>query len=165
MVNQVEPPARHAHFRSLKAEADAARNPSERFADSLVGLFGSIPFLILHVIWFAGWVSLNVGAVPFVEPFDPFPFGLLTMIVSLEAIFLSVFVLISQNRAQRIADLREEISLRVTTQSEKEVTETLRIVDAVARHLKVKIPRERTAKLYEKDLDSSALKHQIEKEI
>lgn len=156
---------RHQHFQSLKAEADAKRSLTELVADDITRVFGSFWFAIGHILWFGLWILINSEQLPGLAAFDPFPFGLLTMIVSLEAIFLSVFVLISQNRAQKIADLREEISLRVTTQSEKEVTETLRIVDALARHLKVKIPRERAAKLYEKDLDSSDLKRQIEKEI
>ncbi len=157
--------ARHQRFYSLKAEADIQRTLSDKIADDIVRIFGSFWFALLHVIWFTIWILVNIDVVPGIVVFDPYPFGLLTMFVSLEAIFLSIFVLISQNRAQKIADLREEISLQVTTQSEKEVTETLRIVDALARHLQVKIPHPQTAKNYEQDLDSGELKRQIEKEI
>jgi uncharacterized membrane protein len=89
------------------------------------------------------------------------------MVVSLEAIFLSVFVLISQNRGQKIADLREEINLYVSTQSEQEVTETLRIVDQIAKHLKIKLSNLETkqVKKFETNLDEGLLKSQIEKEI
>jgi uncharacterized membrane protein len=156
---------RHQHFKSLKAEADASRKMPEIVADDITRVFGSFWFAISHIVWFSLWILLNTELIPGLAAFDPYPFGLLTMIVSLEAIFLSIFVLISQNRAQRIADLREEISLKVTMQSEKEVTETLKIVDRIAKHLKVKIPNERAEKKYEQDLDEGALKRQIEKEI
>ena len=156
---------RHQHFKSLKAEADAGRRLTEIIADDITRVFGSFWFAISHVVWFSLWIVINTESIPGLAAFDPFPFGLLTMIVSLEAIFLSIFVLISQNRAQKTADLREEISLKVTTQSEKEVTETLRIVNRVAKHLKVKIPNERAERRYEQELDSGALKRQIEKEI
>lgn len=156
---------RHQHFKSLKAQADAERTVTEIIADDITRVFGSFWFATAHVIWFILWIFINTDRIPGLAAFDPYPFGLLTMIVSLEAIFLSIFVLISQNRAQKTADLREEISLKVTTQSEKEVTETLRIVDAVAQHFKVKVPHPQAAKNYEKDFDSGALKRQIEKEI
>ena len=79
--------------------ADAARRRQSivlRLADSITAFAGSMRFVALHVIWFATWVTINLVG----PAFDPFPFGLLTMIVSLEAIFLSTFILISQNRAE-----------------------------------------------------------------
>ncbi len=155
---------RREHFRSLKAQADEARTVTERFADDLVQSIGSFSFLIFHVVWFTVWIFLNIGIIPGIEAFDPFPFGLLTMVVSLEAIFLSVFVLISQNRAQKIADIREEVSLHVTTQSEKEVTETLRIVDAIAQNLKIKLKDEKQIHRMEKGLNRSLVEKEIEKE-
>lgn len=156
---------RREHLQTLKAQADHKRTVPERIADHLVATFGSFAFIFLHVLWFGGWVPINIGWVPGIEPFDPFPFGLLTMVVSLEAIFLSILVLISQNRAQKIADLREEINLHVTTQSEHEITEILRIVDHLAQHLKVKVPNGRRVKLMEKDLNKENLKAKIEREI
>lgn len=113
--------------RTLKARADARRTLGDRVADTITNLSGSMPFLFLNGAWFAVWVLLNVGLVPGVEPFDPFPFGLLTMIVSLEAIILAIVVLISQNRAARIADLREETALQVEEISEREITKLLQL--------------------------------------
>lgn len=114
-------------IKSLKAKADARRTPAERFADWMTEGFGTITFLCLNVLWFAVWIVINMGWVPGVAPFDPFPFGLLTMIVSLEAIFLAIIVLISQNRAARIADLREEIDLHINTLAEEEVTKLIKL--------------------------------------
>jgi uncharacterized membrane protein len=78
------------------AEHRARRRASAvlRAADAITAFSGSMRFVALHVVWFGAWILINL----FVIPFDPFPFGLLTMVVSLEAIFLSTFVLISQNR-------------------------------------------------------------------
>jgi uncharacterized membrane protein len=82
-------------------------------------------FLNLNTLLFIGWVVWNLGWIPGLEVFDPFPFGLLTMAVSLEAIVLSTIVLISQNRAARIADIRSEIDLQVNIQAEKQIAKVL----------------------------------------
>lgn len=156
---------RRTHLYSLKAAADAKRSFSEKLADTIVAFFGSIPFLLFHLVWFAGWVLVNTGFVDSVAAFDLFPFGLLTMMVSLESIFLAIFLLISQARAQKIADLREEINLLVTTQSEQEITEILRIVDSIATHQKVKVKDRKLVDKFEAHLDEPLLKAQIEKEI
>ena len=89
------------------------RRVQDRTADSITEVAGSMRFVYLHMIWFAAWIALNVGLTGFNHEFDKYPFGLLTMIVSLEAIFLSTFVMISQNRAdakrQALADHQWEI--------------------------------------------------------
>jgi len=117
----------HRIINSFKAKADARRTSVEKIADWLTDTFGSIGFLLINVIWFVVWILINTGLVPGVEAFDPFPFGLLTMIVSLEAIILAIFVLISQNRASKIDDLREEIDLQINMISEREVTKILEL--------------------------------------
>ena len=113
--------------RSLAAEHADRRSRIEVVADRLTRFAASTPFLILHVVWFAGWMLVNTGFFG-LHPFDPFPFGLLTMIVSLEAIFLSIFVLMAQSRESAVAELREEISLQVVLRMEQEVTKTLQLV-------------------------------------
>jgi uncharacterized membrane protein len=99
----------------------------ERVADRLTRFAASTPFLLLHVLWFGGWMLANTGRTG-IRPFDPFPFGLLTMIVSLEAIFLAIFVLMAQSRESSVAELREEVSLQVVLRMEEEVTKTLQLV-------------------------------------
>ncbi len=115
-------------IRSLKAKADAKRSPSEKTADWLTGIFGSITFLSVHAFWFSIWIAINLGLINRAEIFDPYPFGLLTMIVSLEAIFLTVFVLISQNRAARVDDLRDEIDLQIDIIAEQELTKVMELL-------------------------------------
>ena len=114
-------------IQSLKAQHRAERTTMEVVADGLSRAAGSPTFFVLHVVWFAVWITWNVGALG-LRPFDPFPFGLLTMVVSLEAIFLSIFVLMAQRRESAIAELREEITLQVLLRSEEEITKTLQLV-------------------------------------
>jgi uncharacterized membrane protein len=115
-------------IQSVKAKADAKRTRSERMADWLTEKFGSMTFLLLNAAWFTVWIILNSGVIPSIRPFDPFPFTFLTMVVSLEAIGLAIVVLMSQNRASKIADLREEVDLQVDTTTEAELTKLLYMV-------------------------------------
>jgi uncharacterized membrane protein len=112
-------------IQSVKAKADAKRSTSERVADWLTEKFGTMAFLVLNFAWFGVWIIINSGLIPGIEPFDPFPFTFLTMVVSLEAIGLAIIVLMSQNRASKIADLREEVDLQVDTTTEAELTKLL----------------------------------------
>jgi uncharacterized membrane protein len=92
---------------------------------------------LLHVFWFGVWVTANVGLLPGVRPFDRFPFPFLTMTVSLEAIFLALFVLASQNRLARQADKRSHLDLQVDLLAEREMTAVLQLLQDIARHLNV----------------------------
>jgi uncharacterized membrane protein len=140
-MSQNNAPNNHAHnhltktrqfIRSLKTREDEKRTLAEKFADFMTALFGSTGFLVVNVVWFSLWIIVNVGLLPGVQPFDPFPFGFLTMIVSLEAIVLAIFVLISQNRSSKIADLREEIDLQIDMLTEREVTKIMHLFGAIA---------------------------------
>jgi uncharacterized membrane protein len=112
---------------AIKAQHAAYRSPLERFVDRLNSIAGSTPFLMVHVVWFVIWIPWNTGLLG-LKKFDPYPFGFLTMVVSLEAIFLSIFVLMAQQRESAIAELREELSLQVSLRVEQEVTKTLQLV-------------------------------------
>ena len=114
-------------FQAIKAQHSSRLTRLERFADVLTRVASSTPFLVGHLIWFGGWVVWNMGFFG-LRPFDPFPFGLLTMIVSLEAIFLSIFVLLAQGRESAIAELREEVTLQVNLRTEAEVTKVLQLL-------------------------------------
>jgi uncharacterized membrane protein len=114
--------------KSYRARADASRSVLDKVADKLTTWFGSMPFLVANFIWFAAWISINTGLIPGVSIFDPFPFGLLTMIVSLEAIGLAIIVLITQNRGAKIAEVREEIDLQITSIAETEITKVINML-------------------------------------
>jgi uncharacterized membrane protein len=117
-------------FGAIKAQRAAERTLIQGLADVLNQAAASTPFLVIHVAWFVVWVTWNLGWLSF-RPFDPFPFGLLTMVVSLEAIFLSIFVLMAQKRESAIAELREELMLQVNLRMEEEVTKTLQLVSGL----------------------------------
>lgn len=108
-----------------EVEEQQRLSPVVRFADFLAWFSGSMPFLLLHTLWFTIWISLNTLILPHnpdgTRGFDPFPFGLLTMIVSLEAIFLSCFVLISANRQAEKDKVRADIEYEVNIKAELEV--------------------------------------------
>lgn len=109
---------RHRVYRTYRSKADARRNLWDLLADFLTSKFGSVTFLIVNACAFYAWIFINTGHLPGIKVFDPYPFALLTMAVSLEAIFLAIIVLISQNRAARIEEMREEINLQINTVSE-----------------------------------------------
>jgi uncharacterized membrane protein len=114
-------------FGAIKAQHAKHRSALERVVDRLNQYASATPFLVAHAVWFGVWIAWNVGLLG-LKPFDPFPFGLLTMVVSLEAIFLSIFVLMAQQRESAIAELREELGLQVSLRVEQEVTKTLQLV-------------------------------------
>ena len=119
--------SRRRVVQSFEARINANRSLSERIADFITARLGTMSFLLINVFWFFSWVTINLGYIPGVSIFDPFPFGLLTMTVSLEAIFLAIVVLISQNRSAKIDDLREEIELQINTISEEEITKMIEL--------------------------------------
>jgi uncharacterized membrane protein len=100
--------------KAVQALVDA----QDRIADRVTSFAGSLNFVYIHTAWFAVWIILNVGAVGASAAFDKFPFGLLTMIVSLEAIFLSTFVMVSQNRQAERADVRSELDFETNLRAE-----------------------------------------------
>lgn len=140
-IETPEDKAKHHRLvvQSYRAKADAKRTITDRFADTLTLKFGSVLFLTLNAIWFFIWITLNTNIIPGIEPFDPFPFGLLTMIVSLEAIFLAIIVLISQNRAAKVAELREEIDLQVNSIAESEVSKVIEILGILLKKNGIKL--------------------------
>jgi uncharacterized membrane protein len=93
--------------------------------------FGTVSFLIFNLIVYAIWIVINMGLIPSIEPFDPFPFGLLTMSMSIEAIILAIVVLISQNREAKITELREEMNLQVDMIAEEELTKVLKMLSVL----------------------------------
>lgn len=152
-------------IKTLKAKANAKRTPTEKFADWLTSKFGSIMFLSLNAIWFFVWIVINRGMIPSIEPFDPFPFGLLTMVVSLEAIFLAIIVLISQNREARVAELREEIELQISTISEGEITKLIHLMTLLLEKNGINVDEDPELKRMLKPINNEALQRQAENEL
>jgi len=116
--------------RKLEEAANQERTTSDRVARMIARFCGSMTFVWVHVIGFAGWIAINF--VPGVKHIDPFPFTFLTFIVSLEAIFLSTFILISQNQDTRLSDRRNHLDLQINLLSEQENTKMLMMLQAIA---------------------------------
>lgn len=154
----------HHHIKSFQAEANAQRGPFGRVADFLTTRFGSITFLLVNTLWFTVWIIINTN-IFLIEPFDPYPFGLLTMIVSLEAIILSIVVLISQNRASHIADVREEMDLQLDVITEKEITKLMELVVKLAELQKIDCKQDKVLAEMLKPIDVHKIERVLEKQL
>ncbi len=111
----------------MEKEYLASRTGLERFGDMVAVEGGKSWFILLHAIWFSGWLAYNLA-----EPgFDPYPFPLLTLSVSLEAIFLSLFILMSQNRSNRQAERRAHFDLQINLLAEAEMTKMISMLQAL----------------------------------
>jgi uncharacterized membrane protein len=119
------PPPHHPVLAAQRAKREAS--PALRVADWITKFAGSVRFVGIHVVWFALWIGVNL----FGPKFDPFPFGLLTMIVSLEAIFLSTFVLISQNRVEDRQQAVAEHHYHETTLLDELLHENTRLTEEI----------------------------------
>ena len=126
---------------SLEESAMAERSPADRLSDGLTRVAGSATCVALHATGFTVWIVVNVGLVPGVAPFDPYPFSFLTLVVSLEAIFLAIFVLMSQNRAARLADRRAHLDLQIDLLAERELTAALHMLRALCLKHQVALDR------------------------
>ncbi len=149
----------------FSAEMNRKRSMSERVADFLTDSFGTIAFFNINAVLFLAWVVVNSNVIHGFTPFDPYPYGMLTMVVSLEAIFLSIIVLISQNRAAKIADLREELDFQVNVTAEQEITQILRMIERVEKKLLVKEKDPAEVERMEEVLDLVDLEKNVVKEL
>ena len=120
---------------ALEEEALQKRTTADRLSDLIANFVGSIPFVVMHLAWFGVWVILNIGVLGGHLRFDPYPFALLCMLVSLEGVLLSTFVLIKQNRMSQRADQRAHLDLQVNLLSEKEITKLLQLQQLVCERL------------------------------
>ncbi|MBV8896519.1 MAG: DUF1003 domain-containing protein [Acidobacteriaceae bacterium] len=122
---------------ALEEEALSKRTLSDRMSDAIANFVGSIPFVIIHLVWFAFWVAINMGFLFGKLKFDPYPFALLCMLVSLEGVLLSTFVLIKQNRMSQRADQRAHLDLQINLLSEREVTKMLQLQRLICERLEI----------------------------
>jgi uncharacterized membrane protein len=119
----------------LEAQASQARSLDERVSDAIAGFVGTMRFVLLHIAWFAIWATVNTGLVPFIPAFDPYPFQLLCMIVSMEGVLLSTFVLIKQNRMSARSDERAHLDLQVSLLAEQEITKVIQMLARISTQL------------------------------
>ncbi len=147
-------------FRAIKARQSGNHTRMQVFANWLTELAASTSFFVFHAIAFAAWIIWNLNFLGLPQ-FDPFPFGLLTMIVSLEAIFLSIFVLMTQGREAAIAELREELTLQVNLRIEEEVTKTLQLVAGFYTRLGQRIGKDPELRAMLQPLDPGRIEREL----
>ena len=132
----------------MQQSLEESRTMVDRIADLIGGFSGSMSFVAIHIVWFTLWFLINTGVFPFIPKFDPFPFILLAMIVSVEGVLLSTFVLMKQNRMQRRSDIRDHLNLQIDLLAEKEVTKSLQLLLAICREMKIHV-EEKDPELHE----------------
>ncbi len=156
---------RKSAIQSFKAKANAKRTSSDRIADWFTASFGTVWFFTINAVFFAVWIIINVGGIPGVPVFDPYPFGMLTMVVSLEAIFLAIIVLISQNRESRIAELREEMQLYINTYAESEITKVMYLQTLLLKKSGIDIGTDTEVRDMLKRLEADKIEEELEKQL
>jgi uncharacterized membrane protein len=123
----------------LEEQALNRRTPTERVSDAIVKFIGSTLFVLLQVLLIVAWSAVNLNLLPGVKPFDPFPFGILALLVSSESVLLTIFVLVSQNRMARQAERRAHIDLQVGMLAEQELTTVLQMLQKLCQHAGVDV--------------------------
>jgi uncharacterized membrane protein len=144
----------------LEKEAREQRTATDRLAEKIASFCGSMTFLWVHVIWFGSWILLN--SIPGIPHVDPFPFTFLTLIVSLEAIFLSTFILISQNLDSRISERRSHLDLQLNLLSEQENTKMIHMLHAIAEKVGADLTQDPHLKALSEETQPERLIEQIE---
>lgn len=120
----------------LEQESMLHRSLGERVSDAFTRVMGSMSFVVFHFLLFVSWFVINLGLTP-LRPFDPFPFGILTLIVSAEGVILAIFVLVSQNRMSRQANQRAHLNLQISLLAEQETTKLLQRIQSLLDHFGV----------------------------
>jgi|SRR5664279_610563 uncharacterized membrane protein len=123
----------------LEHEALDRRTSTERLSDVITKLVGNMGFLLAHLTLITGWSLVNLHLIPGVKAFDPFPFGILALVVSSESVFLTIFVLISQSRMARQSERRSHLDLQVGMLSEQELTTILQMLQKLCQHMGVNV--------------------------
>ena len=148
--------------RKLEEAANQERTTSDRVAKIVASFCGSMTFVWVHVTWFGAWIVLNT--VPGVKHIDPFPFTFLTFVVSLEAIFLSTFILISQNLDARISERRNHLDLQINLLSEQENTKMLTMLQAIAEKVGAELEHDEDMTVLAQETELETVVAQIEKQ-
>jgi uncharacterized membrane protein len=119
----------------LEQEAERNRPPASRVADAVAGVAGTLWFVLGHAVFIAAWVAVNLGAVPGLPAFDPWPFGMLGGLFSLEGVLLAAFVLMKQNRMSARAEERAHLDLQVSLLAEQEITKVIQMLQRISGHM------------------------------
>ena len=150
-----------ARMQKRREQEAAEATLSERISDQVTRFAGSMTFVAIHAAAYGAWLAVNLGVVPGAKPFDP-SFVVLAMEASVEAIFLSTFVLISQNRMMGAAARQSDLDLQVNLLAEHELTRLVALVDAIARKMGVDAVDESELQEIEQDVSPEAVLDELE---
>jgi uncharacterized membrane protein len=139
-----------------RAREERQATLSERVSDAITHFAGSMTFVIIHAVTYGAWIAVNTGIIPGLKPFDP-SFVMLAMEASVEAIFLSTFVLISQNRMMGAAAKQSDLDLQINLLTEHELTRLVSLVDAMARKMGVEVSNEQEMAEIKEDVSPEAV--------
>ena len=145
----------------LEEATKAKQSRFDKIADGVTRVCGSMLFVVIHIVWYGAWIGANV-ALPARERWDPFPFSFLTLTVSLEAIFLSVFILISQNRQSALSERRAQLDLQVNLLSEQENTKMLELLEKIGDKVGVDVSNDPDVQVLEEATRPKELLQQID---
>ena len=146
-------------IRQLEESAKRERTRSDLIAGAIANFCGSMTFVWVHVVWFGAWVVIN--STPGIRHLDPFPFTFLTLVVSLEAIFLSTFILISQNHDTKISERRNHLDLQINLLSEQENTKMIIMLQAIAATVGAEIDQDPHLRALSEETEPGKLVRQI----
>ena len=151
---------------AFRAQAARSQSLAIKIADKLTSGIGSIPFLVFHICLFTGWIAFNLKILSSTTPFDPFPFGLLTLIMTLEQSLLTIFIIMSQNRASETADLRNEMDLQINILAEEEISKVIHMLRLIGEKLDItEILNDHEAQVMESPINHVELEKQMQQEI
>ncbi|HYG65949.1 MAG TPA: DUF1003 domain-containing protein [Thermoanaerobaculia bacterium] len=148
----------------LEEEEMKQRHLGERVSDFFVRIMGSMSFVVAHLILFITWFSINLGFLG-IEPFDPFPFGILTLIVSAEGVLVALFVLVSQNRMSRLANHRAHLNLQISLLAEQETTKLLQKVQSIVDRLGIETARDQELQRLSQDTHLETLARELQEKL
>ena len=147
----------------LEHEALNRRTPTERVSDAIAKLVGNVGFLLAQLLLIFGWSLVNLHMIPGIIVFDPFPFGVLALVVSSESVFLTIFVLISQSRMALQSERRAHLDLQVGMPSDQELTTILQMLQKLCRHMGVNVDSsQQEIQSFSKTTDVSKLASELE---
>jgi uncharacterized membrane protein len=150
----------------LEHDALERRTPTERASDVIAKLVGNVGFLTVQLLVITGWCLINLNVIPGLKAFDPFPFGILALVVSLESVFLTIFVLISQGRMARQSERRSHLDLQVSMLSEQELTTILQMLQKLCQHVGVNVDSSKQeVKSFSKTTDVHKLASELENKL
>jgi uncharacterized membrane protein len=150
----------HVIIKSFEAKALKRRDLPTKIADFFTSFFGTMSFLVVNLLFYIGWILINTGKIPGITPFDPYPFSFLNSTVGLEALVLTVVVLMSQKSQGRRDTLRSELGLQVELISEKELTKILQLLKEI-RNKEEKIEADHELNEMVNEIDASYIERKL----